>query len=779
MKSLYKNLSGYWPFLIILALWFLFSSPYFIKGLVPFPSSYQVNFFGPWAAYPGFTSPVKNNAMPDVISQIYPWKTLTIESWKNLSVPLWNPYAFSGMPLMANYQSAVFSPLNILYFILPFIQAWSISVLLQPLLAGIFMYLCLRSFKISKEGSLIGSIAFMFCGFITTWMAYETLGYAILFLPLSIFSIQKYYLTKKTWPLVLLSVTIPLSFFSGHFQISFYFLSATVLFAVFKAIDTKNLKDFFLVLLYIFCGLFISLLQVLPSIELYLQSLRSGIFEKLEAIPFGYLPTFIAPDFLGNPVTRNDWFGHYAEWNAYIGILPLMLAFFAVLRNRTRQVWFFIILSLISVLFSFSTPFLNLIVYLKIPVISTSAASRIIVLFSLSASVLAGFGFDFFIKDLKDKNKKYVFYWVSFFMLVFLLLWGVVIFKLIIPADKILIARQNLILPTLMFGITVASAIVAFFIKHKKFNGILFLSVVFIFVVSFDLLRFANKWMPFDPQNLVYPNVLITKELNNLSGYERVYGLGQEATNYYRLSAVEGYDAVYIKRYGEFIASLYHGDLTESARSVVSLPKYGLDTPVAINLLGIKYVVNKKSDGRASWNFPYWLYAPGTFTQVYEDSAYQIFQNNSVFPRAFLTGGYKVEQNPQKILNTMFSPQFDLQKEVVLEQNINRNLDASASGSAKIVSYKPESVTIDTSSTGNTLLFLSDTYYPGWEALVDGAKTPVYRADYTFRAVYVPKGVHTVEFLYNPLSLKLGELGFVLGLAGIVFLTLIKVKKII
>ncbi len=381
-----KLLKRFWPVILIFAVWFIFASPYFLKNKVPFSSTYLVNFFSPWNAYSGFSSPVKNNAMPDVISQIYPWKTFTIESFKNLQIPLWNPYGFSGTPHLANYQSAVLSPFNLLFFILPFVDAWSILVILQPLLAGIFMYLCLKALKISNEGSVIGSLAFMFCGFIATWMAYATLSYAILFLPLAIFAIEKYHQTLKDRYLILLSFSLPLSFFSGHFQISIYFFLFVLAFLAFKFYQTRNMPNTLQVMLYTIFGIFLSLPQLLPSVELYTQSLRSGIFQKIEVIPWGYLSTLVAPDFFGNPVTRNDWFGHYAEWNAYIGLIPLMLSAYSIFWKREKMVFFFALMALLSVLFSFNTPFLALLIALKVPVLSTSAASRIIVLFSSSSS---------------------------------------------------------------------------------------------------------------------------------------------------------------------------------------------------------------------------------------------------------------------------------------------------------------------------------------------------------------------------------------------------------
>jgi len=186
-----KFLHRFWPVLFILILWFVFSSPYFIKGLVPYPSKYQVTFFHPWSVYEQWWGPVKNNAMPDIITQIYPWKHFTIESLKSGHIPFWNPYNFAGNSHIGNFQSAVFSPFNLLYFLFPFIDAWSINILLQPLLAGLFTYLLLRTLRTSEMGSLIGAITFMFSGFIVVWMAYGTLGAAILFLPLALYGVEK------------------------------------------------------------------------------------------------------------------------------------------------------------------------------------------------------------------------------------------------------------------------------------------------------------------------------------------------------------------------------------------------------------------------------------------------------------------------------------------------------------------------------------------------------------------------------------------------------------
>jgi uncharacterized membrane protein YfhO len=86
-----------------------------------------------------------------------------------------------------------------------------------------------------------------------------------------------------------------------------------------------------------------------------------------------------------------------------------------------------------------------------------------------------------------------------------------------------------------------------------------------------------------------------------------------------------------------------------------------------------------------------------------------------------------------------------------------------------VPSEDPNRVTIDVDADGPTWLLLSDVWYPGWEARVDGVPTAIWRGNYLFRAVPIPAGGHVVEFSYRPQSFLVGMLlaaAAVLGLAG-------------
>ena len=77
----------------------------------------------------------------------------------------------------------------------------------------------------------------------------------------------------------------------------------------------------------------------------------------------------------------------------------------------------------------------------------------------------------------------------------------------------------------------------------------------------------------------------------------------------------------------------------------------------------------------------------------------------------------------------------------------------------------------------NTFLVLNDTYFPGRKAFVDGKETKIYRADYTFRAIPLNGGTHQVEFVYDPLSFKLGAAISILGIIGCIGIHLVRRKS--
>ncbi len=123
-----------------------------------------------------------------------------------------------------------------------------------------------------------------------------------------------------------------------------------------------------------------------------------------------------------------------------------------------------------------------------------------------------------------------------------------------------------------------------------------------------------------------------------------------------------------------------------------------------------------------------------------------------------------------------FSPGFNPSEEILVNQNFPFE-PSSYSLAIKPITYNENEIKFKNNSLKDAVLFLSDTYYPGWNAYVDGKRTKIYTADYAFRAVYFPKGEHTVEFKYEPISFKIGLGVSALSLFLLVMISFIKIKK--
>lgn len=744
---------GFWPLLFITCVWFIFSTPYFIHNRIPYPAKYQVSFFTPWSEYKDYAGPVKNKAIPDVVDQIYPWKHFTIEELKRGELPLWNPYSFSGNPNLANYQTSVFSFFNLIFLALPFVDAWSILILLQPLVAGISLYLFLRELKISKTGGTIGSIAFMFCGFVVVWMAYGTLSMAVALLPLGLFAAEKSFYDKKLLVDILIPLSITASFFSGHFQTSLYFVLYLFFYILFKYFLTRDLSSLIRVGLLCLVGIFISLIQILPTVEFYKLSLRSEIFSNSGGIPMQYLVTLFAPDFFGSPITGNSWFGDYAEWASFVGIIPLLFSIFGVsARKENRNVIFFILTGLISLLLSLNTPLQSMISVLKIPIFSTSLPSRMIVIFSFSLTVLAGFGFDYFMKLIEKKNIKKIALNLSPMVIVLLSLWISLIIK-VIPPDKTILSIRNLFLPSFVFCLVIGLIMIAQVIRGRK--AFLIVGFIILLLSSFDSLRFANKWMPFDSRDYIFPRVRVIEEMQKRVGLGRVYGdFWAYIDTYYHIPSIEGYDPLYSKRYGEFIESSANGQFTQAKKSLVSLPKRGKYTDRVLDLLGVDLIYHPISRTNQGWAYPVWEKLH-KYSVVYQDEKFQLFKNQEALPRAKLFYQYEVISDDELLIKRFYSDNFDFRDVLILEQNpgfekSSKN-DYLSKAKAEITSYNPNRIVIDVFSEEPALLFLSDNYYPTWRAKVNGKLANIYRADYSFRAVVVPQGRSIVEYYIDQL----------------------------
>lgn len=748
-----------WPIVLLLFAWLCFAYPYFFKGRIPLSTTYVVNNFHPWKAY--FGLPVKN-AIPDVITQIFPWKKLSIESLKSGKWPLWDPYNFSGAPHLANFQSAVFSPFNFLFFLFSFLDAWSFLVLLQTILAALFTFLYCRKMEISRLGSSLAGLSFSFCGFLVVWLLYGTLGYAILFLPLALWALESFFGKKKFSHWLLLIFSLTLSLFSGHIQTSLYLYLAVLVYTVVSFFLKRiKLKTLFLVLFAFFVSLLLAAPQLLPTLEFYGFSSRQGKMSlenlKSSAIPpFYLLATLLAPDFFGNPVTRNDWYGYYAEWSSFAGVWPLVLAVLGLFLAKKKN-WPILSIGLLSVSLALFTPISFLLWKTGLPVFSNSNPARSIVLLSFTIAILSGFGFDAFVKLYPKKIKRKSFLPLLIFVFAFLALW-LFVFKnkiglsFIWPNAQTKVSLRNLILPSALF--LAGSGAIFLGLLKKDFAKII--PYVFLLLAFVDLFRFARKWTPFEPKDLAYPRVPVLEFFSEKQEIDRNFGLfGMEVNTTFGFYSPQGYNPLNLSRYGELIDMARETHLVKRYRIEARLETREKNTLKLLNLLGIKYLFYDAVDPRSPFVFPVWEHLED-FAEIYDDGHYLIFENKKAVSRPSLFYQYEVVEKDEEIIKHLFSPDFSLERSLILEEKPEIDVFSQGEGRVELIDYQLNSSRFKVFTSKPALLFLSDNFYPGWKVFVDKKPAKIYRADYTFRAVPVPEGDHEVEFSYQPESFRLG-----------------------
>jgi hypothetical protein len=217
------------------------------------------------------------------------------------------------------------------------------------------------------------------------------------------------------------------------------------------------------------------------------------------------------------------------------------------------------------------------------------------------------------------------------------------------------------------------------------------------------------------------------------------------------LQDVRGYESVYTLAYSEYLA---RADGRDTPFDAVAIPTNNTLNPM-FDALNMRYVLSIEA-----------LDDPA-LTEVYSGEIF-IYQNENALPRAVLYGDFRVLDDAEAVLDRMAEPDFDPSQELLFENDPGialllqndpescRDTALMCPGEAVITLYEPERVVIEVETSGDAILMLSDLYYPGWVARVDGTETPIARANTIMRAVMVPAGAHEVEFRYESAVIRDG-----------------------
>jgi len=773
-KNIFKKII---PFIVILVGTAIFFYPVFLENKIPLPVDALVGAHVPWTEmkwsdYPAGV-PIKNLEISDSFSQFYPWRSLAGEFWRKGQAPLWNPYMLSGIPFLATLHSAALYPLNFFYLFLPDAWAWTAIVIMQIFLSALFMFLFLRNIKIKILPSLFGALTFSLSGYMVGWLEFATGGQAGLWLPLLLLLENKLWAKKKIIYLLPIAAVFFMLFTAGDFQVPFYSVVIYFLFAIFKCIKKIDHKNLFRAFAGLLLGILLAAPQLLPTMELYGQSIRAkdSYVEEYNygLLNFGKITNFIWPDFYGNVVTGNYWGKYtYHEYIAFVGVCALVFSLYSLIRKKTDNEKFFWYIFFLSLLFLIPNPISKLPYTLHLPGLSTSLASRLLFVSGFCLSILSAYGLA---KAMKDK---FIGIWPTLLTLftlslsVFILLIGYTKIANLQDAQTVVnlkVAAKNII-PSLI--VLFSLGIIVWLTRFKAL--VKYVPLIILMLAAAEMYRFAWKNTPFANKEFLFPDNPIIEYLEKADKPLRIAGgIPTNLFMQYRLESVEGYEPLYPTIGGQWITALDGGDISIPAR------RYGLLHNFRSNLLnyaGVDYIIDYKrgpfDDINIDGKFKSEL-LDKRFVPVVSFGRVAVFKNLQSLPRVYLTNNYLIETDPAKIVKLLENNS----RIVVLEKPPSGVTKGQSFNTTNIFySQSLDKVTVTASSELDTILVLSESYAPGWRVYLDGKEAELLVANFAYRAVVFPKGVHKIEFIYQPKSFKIGKAVslFVLILLSVILL---------
>ena len=581
--------------------------------------------------------------------------------------------------------------------------------------------------------------------------------------------------------------------------------------------------------------LFLSAIQLFPFVELFHHSIRGSGISYQEATIWSFAPKdvllFFLPDAYGYFLDmKKYWVTQCWFKTLYTGGLPFILSLIFFLsphpplspsgeRERVRGFGrnrkFFFILMLFSIFLSLGhyNPLYSL-VFKYIPFFDgIRYPAKFLYIFILALSITAGLGFQRLTELSKESEHKIysnlfiIFSLICGFLLLFLVL-GHKEIEHFLKLREIDFPQFNHLSVNLFHAKRFFFYLALFFLLIRVGDEVKWKSwakILLIFFLTADLfgnMGFYGKEKTTD----YFQKTRILEMISSDQGYFRTFSTGKTIAMdtpilvpdpspfnvfkekhlpsfnlIFQLHDIWGIDVIRLKR-GD---NLYKALIGASSISATHL----------IDLYGIKYIVSVtplEGDPRFELIYARIEGLPGKREDLLKENTIKLYKNRSPFPRAWLVKDFKVLDS-KEILPRMTQKEFDPRKEVLLEETPpsltapspklwsvgNLPLEGGGKGGSEveITSEKNNRLQLLVNSKEDNLLVLSDTYYPGWKAFVDGTPRKIYRANYGFRAVPLSAGTHRVEFVYHPLSFKLGALFTFLGFIGCVIMTLVPWRK--
>ena len=740
-----------------------------------------------------------------------PHKFLIAQALKSWRIYSWYPWQQLGMPFVADITAGWFYPPNLIYLLFPFSFAHSFFIFVHYPLAAIFMDMFLRRRGLDRYSSLSGGLVFSLSGYLINQHKNAIFLIGPAWAPLAVYFMDKA-LGCSMWWAFGAAVVLAVQVLAGEPQSAVITAIIVGLMAVITAWKTSRRRAALgsLITCCVF-PIFLCAIQWMPTFEVMWQTTRAkGLalsYNTMFSFHPGQIIELVWPAPFGRIWPNSFYWAQFAlksalgglPWSLsyYIGFTVLVLAVIGVIfSNRPWKIWVGagVVLFLFLAFGSYTPvyPFF----YHVFPVFKIFRyPAKYMAWFTGFTAVAASLGLEN-VQFRLDKSSRSLTVAAIIYMavvVVFILgsafIWPLVI-RLVTGLDptkrsyqliKIYLQHTGLqfLLVNLAFGLILLLA------SRRKLPKRIAMPV-FLSILILDYYLANVTTIPVGPPDIyglksVASQYISEKNAPTLGQY-RIYKEGSESP---MMNA--GYQKLTMP-YAVYLAIWQRNCLVPDLQVFEGFEEVAGYTPIAFiddarvfeimgpgitpELYNVNYIIS-----------PYFGYQPRELIKteriaVDEQNDLVINRVVNAWPRAYLVSSAKAVADLDGALAML--DETDFKKSVIIITNDNINILDRGDREIKqaaITGYMPDHVVIETNEDAPSWLVLSDRYYPGWNAYVDGVPGKIYKANMLVRAIHLQPGRHKVDFLYRSVPFRIGTMFSVVSWIMLAAISIIRFGK--
>lgn len=698
----------------------------------------------------------------DVMVQNYPFRDFFARHLRGGQLPLWDPAINCGFPLLAEGQAGPLYPFNWLTSALPTHWGISLNLAFHLWLAAAGMYGLLRLWRAQAVAALTGGLAYALSGYMVVRAMSPNFVDACAWLPVLLIFVGRFVERGNGAYLLGAGAVVALQLLAGHPQAAGYGLLVGMAYGLYMGLVGRRSWSYYAALAAVpMIGVALAAVQLLPTYELTQLSVRSEGVSWQQFINMSLPPErlleLLLPNLHGNSAQGTYWgrsAGFFIQLCPFVGVLTLVLAWVALRADRREPVGFLALLAGLGLVLALGeyTGFFELLYgipglsFFRIP-------TRFLLFFTFAISALAGLG----CSALLDAERRRV------------RGRGFVVFLAVLGASAVWLNAEVLVADGEWLAARGGSDLVRY-AEHLRFDALrLFLVLVFgyallsgwvrrgavLFVPCILLLELYTFGGDFNAvvEPEVYKRVPPTAQAiaDDHQGIApaRVISLVNEQNAPFDWHAGWAVDRSSYRRYTETLRP-YSGGLYGLGNAMPGWSPLHLSRhwdfarayPQVARVAGVEYAISYGAMNESG-------------LRSISDGQIRVYRVVDSAPRAYIAADYAVVTDDGERLRQLQRGAASVERVLLEEQPVPGRVPAGG-GHAEITRYTNEEVVVDLRDNGGGMLVLSDTYYPGWRAFVDGIERPILRANHVFRAVRVEPGARQVVFRFESSSFRMG-----------------------